>query len=223
MGARPLCRVAVLISGRGSNLQALMEACEEPDCPAEIVAVISNRADAAGLKRAQEAGIPTAVISHKDYDGREAFDAGLDAALTSYAPDLVCLAGFMRILTPGFVRRWEGRVLNIHPSLLPAFKGLETHARALAAGCRFAGCTVHFVAAEVDSGPIVIQAAVPIAPDDTPDSLAERVLIYEHRCYAQALTWFVQGRLLIEGEHVRVEGTTPPVTGLLNPQQWEER
>ncbi|MFN3826741.1 MAG: phosphoribosylglycinamide formyltransferase [Micavibrio sp.] len=189
-------RMAVLISGRGSNMDALIKACQDPSYPAEIVAVISNRPDAAGLHKAQKAGIQTAIVDHKAYQGREAFEAVLQETLQKFEPlDLVCLAGFMRILTAGFVNQWQGRMLNIHPSLLPAYKGLDTHARALADGCAQAGCTVHYVTPEMDDGPILVQKAVDILPDDTADSLAERVLEVEHGAYVEAVALFAGQKL----------------------------
>jgi formyltetrahydrofolate-dependent phosphoribosylglycinamide formyltransferase len=180
-------RAAILISGRGSNMEALIRAAAAPGYPAEIVGVLSNRADAGGLAFAREAGIATAVRSHKDFATRESFDATLDAVLREWRADLVCLAGFMRVLTPGFVAGWEGRMLNIHPSLLPAFKGLDTHVRALEAGVAEHGCTVHFVTAGLDDGPPILTARVPVLPGDTVENLAARVLAEEHRIYPEAL------------------------------------
>jgi formyltetrahydrofolate-dependent phosphoribosylglycinamide formyltransferase len=180
-------RVAILISGRGSNMEALIRAAAAPGYPAEIVGVLSNKADAGGLAIAAEAGIPTAVRRHQDYPTREAFDAALHAVLVGWDAEIVCLAGFMRLLTPGFVGKWEGRMLNIHPSLLPALRGLHTHERALAGGDREHGCTVHFVTAGLDQGPTILQARVPILPGDTAETLAARVLVEEHRIYPQAL------------------------------------
>lgn len=195
-------RIGVLISGRGSNLAALVEACQEDGYPAEIAAVISNRPGAAGLEIAKAAGIPARVIDHKDFASREAFDAELDKALRETRVDLVCNAGFMRLLTEGFVETWRDRQLNIHPSLLPAFRGLDTHRRALEASVRIAGCTVHFVRAEMDSGPIVAQAAVPVLPDDDAESLAARVLEAEHRLYPHALRLVASGAARVENERV---------------------
>lgn len=192
--------VVVLISGRGSNMQALVEA----DLP--VSAVISNRADAGGLAIAARHGIASAVVEHRRYASREAFEQALAAEIDQHAPRLVALAGFMRILTPGFVQRYAGRLLNVHPSLLPAFPGLDTHARALEAGVKLHGCTVHFVTAELDHGPIVAQAAVPVLADDTADSLAARVLREEHRIYPQAVRWFLEGRLAVRGNRVDVSG-----------------
>ena len=187
-------RVAVLISGRGSNMASLIEAAQDPAYPAEIVLVVSNRPEAGGLERARAAGIPTAVVDHKGHPDRASFDAALDATLRQHGIEIVCLAGFMRILTPGFVESWAGRMLNIHPSLLPAFKGTDTHARALAAGVARHGCTVHFVTPELDSGPIVAQAEVPVLPDDTEDALAARVLAQEHLLYPRALALVASGQ-----------------------------
>lgn len=189
-------RVAVLISGRGSNMAALIEAAKAPDYPAEIVLVVSNRPDAAGLAHARAAGIATAVVDHTKFSkNREAFDRELQAVLEAHRIDLVCLAGFMRLLTAWFVGRWSDRMLNIHPALLPAFKGLNTHARALAAGVKTHGATVHFVVPEMDSGPIIAQAEVPVLDGDTPETLAARVLAVEHRIYPEALRRVAEGRV----------------------------
>ncbi|MCX5493256.1 phosphoribosylglycinamide formyltransferase [Kaistia dalseonensis] len=193
-------RVAILISGRGSNMTALIEAARDPAYPAEIALVLSNRADAVGLERARRAGIRTTVVDHRAYPNRAAFDAAVNARLGVEGIDIVCLAGFMRILTADFVSAWHDRMINIHPSLLPLFPGLHTHERAIEAGMRLTGCTVHFVRAEMDSGPIIGQAAVPIAFDDTPDTLARRVLAAEHQLYPLALA-LVAGELV----HVRDE------------------
>ncbi|HNX71638.1 phosphoribosylglycinamide formyltransferase [Rivihabitans pingtungensis] len=195
--------IVILISGRGSNMQAIVEA-QLPG--ARIAAVIANRPDAAGLAWAAERGIATAALDHKAFASREDFDAALAAQIDAFAPDLVVLAGFMRILTPGFTQHYAGRMFNIHPSLLPAFPGLHTHQRALDAGCRLAGATVHFVTAELDHGPIVAQGAVAVADDDTADSLAAKVLRVEHQIYPQAVRWFVEGRLTLAGQRVRVDG-----------------
>jgi len=210
-------KVAVLISGRGSNLQALIEAARERDYPAEIVHVISNHPDAAGLERAAAAGIATSVVDHKGYRGREPFEAALNERLAATGAELVCLAGFMRLLTAGFVNTWRDRLINIHPSLLPAFPGLDTHARALAAGVRFAGCTVHFVRAEMDNGPIIVQAAVPIRPDDDEAALAARVLEAEHRAYPLAVALVASGRARVVGDTVAIDGAAPPAGFLMNP------
>jgi phosphoribosylglycinamide formyltransferase-1 len=196
-------RVAILVSGRGSNMAALIDAAKEPGFPAEIVAVISNRPNAGALDIARRAGIAIAVVDHKTFPSREDFDQALDAEIRSHTPDLVCMAGFLRLLTPGFIGKWEGRMLNIHPALLPSFKGLDTHARALEAGVRLHGCTVHLVTAEMDAGPIVAQAAVPVLNGDDEAALAARVLKAEHRLYAHALKAWGQGRArLVDGRVV---------------------
>lgn len=195
-------RIGVLISGNGSNLQALIDACANPDFPAEIALVIANKPDAYGLTRAKNAGIPAHVLNHKDYSGREAFDAAMHQLLQLHLVDVVCLAGFMRLLSEGFVRDWHNKLLNIHPSLLPSFKGAHAIRDALAAGVKITGCTVHFVRAEMDAGPIITQAAVAVLPQDTQESLAARVLEQEHRCYVQALRWFAEGRLVISDNKV---------------------
>jgi phosphoribosylglycinamide formyltransferase 1 len=208
-------KLGVLVSGRGSNLQALIDACANPAFPAEIGLVISNWAEALGLERAKYAGLPTGVIAHRDFANRDDFDAALDAALRRAGIELVCLAGFMRILGKGFVERWRDRLVNIHPSLLPAFPGLDTHRRALAAGIRFAGCTVHFVRAEIDAGPIIVQATVPVLAGDTEESLAVRVLEAEHRCYPLAVKLIAEGRVTVTQEKVTVRDPGPaPATGI---------
>lgn len=204
-GARK--RVAVLISGRGSNMQALVRACEQPDYPARIALVLSNKADAAGLAFAEDRGIATAVISHRDFATREAFDAALDARIRAHDIDFICLAGFMRILTPGFIRAWPDRMLNIHPSLLPSFRGLTTHQRALDAGVKIHGCTVHLVRPELDEGPILLQAAVPVMDDDDEESLGARVLAREHAIYPQALSLLVRGLVDVDGLRCRTKST----------------
>jgi len=191
--------VVILISGRGSNMEAIVQRCAAEGWPARVVAVVSNRADAAGLRFASSQGIATAVVDHRSFASREAFDAELARVVDGFAPDLLVLAGFMRILTPGFVQRFEGKLLNIHPSLLPAFPGLHTHRRALDAGCKLAGATVHFVTAELDHGPIVMQAAVPVRPGDDEAALATRVLATEHVIYPLAVRWFVEDRLRVAG------------------------
>ena len=187
-------KVVILISGRGTNLQALLEAA----LPCDIAAVISNRADAKGLDIAKSHGIPTAIIEHRDYPDRGSFDAALAKAIDACAPDIVALAGFMRILGAGFVSRYHGRLINIHPSLLPAYTGLDTHARALQDGVKIHGCTVHFVTHDLDHGPIIIQAAVPVLRDDTKQSLAARVLHEEHRIYAQAIRWLCKDKVALD-------------------------
>ncbi len=195
-------RIVILISGRGSNMEAIVRACAAEGWPAAVVAVLSNRPEAAGLAWAAGQGIATAALDHRQYADRAAFDTALAAEIDRHAPDLVVLAGFMRILTPAFVQRYDGRLLNIHPSLLPAFAGLHTHERALQAGCKVAGSTVHFVTAELDHGPIVLQAAVPVRVGDTADTLAARVLRGEHIIYPRAVRWFVEGRVALGADGV---------------------
>jgi len=187
-------RVGILISGRGSNMRALIEAAKDPAYPAEIVLVVSNVADAAGLVFAADAGIAAKVIPHKQFPTREAFDEALDAALVAARVEIVCLAGFMRILSDGFARKWERRLLNIHPSLLPAYKGTRVHERVIAAGERESGCTVHFVVPELDAGPAIAQAKVRVIPGDTPEMLAARILVEEHKLYPKALAMVAEGR-----------------------------
>jgi phosphoribosylglycinamide formyltransferase-1 len=199
-------RIAILISGRGSNMEAIVRACSAERWPAQVVAVVANRPDAGGLDFAAEHGIATSVVDHKAHPHREAFDATLADVLDSFAPDVVVLAGFMRILGAAFVRRFEGRLLNIHPSLLPAFPGLHTHRRALEAGCKAAGATVHFVTPELDHGPIVMQSVVPVRADDDELTLAARVLASEHVIYPKSVRWFVEGRLVLEGGVVLQRG-----------------
>lgn len=203
--------VVVLISGRGSNMQALLEA------GLPVSAVISNRADAKGLQTASARGVATRVIEHRGYATREAFDAALADAIDGFAPRLVALAGFMRILTPALVARYAGRLMNIHPSLLPAFPGLDTHARALAAGVKLHGCTVHFVTAELDHGPVIVQAAVPVVAGDDEASLAARVLAAEHRIYPAAVRWFLEDRLRVEGQRVIGRGLSESENTLISP------
>jgi phosphoribosylglycinamide formyltransferase-1 len=210
-------RTAILISGRGSNMRALIESCRAPTAPAEIALVLSNNPDAAGLAYAKDARIPTAVVDHRAYTERTAFDAEIERHLRAADVAFVCLAGFMRLLTPEFVEGWRNRMINIHPSLLPAFPGLDTHARALEAGVRFHGCTVHFVRQATDTGPIIIQAAVPVHADDRPDSLAARVLAEEHRIYPQALAWIAEGRVRVENERAVVAAAAAPEDVLVNP------
>ncbi len=188
-------KLAVLISGRGSKLQDLIEACAAPGFPAAVALAVSNNPDAQGLDRARAGGIPSAVVERRGYDDRDAFDEAISEVIDAHDADLVCLAGFMSILGSAFVERWRGRLINIHPSLLPAFPGLDTHARALAAGVREAGCTVHFVTTEVDAGPIIIQETVPVEPDDTAETLAALVLAAEHRLYPQAVRLIAEGRV----------------------------
>ncbi|MCC5978417.1 MAG: phosphoribosylglycinamide formyltransferase [Salinarimonas sp.] len=190
-------RTAILISGRGSNMASLLGAASAPDYPAEISLVLSNRPDAGGIARAQDAGIATRIVDHKAYPDREAFEQAMDAALVEAGIEIVCLAGFMRVLTPWFVRRWEGRMINIHPSILPLFRGTQTHRQALEAGVRVHGCTVHFVVPELDAGPIIAQACVPVYPGDDEAALAARVLVEEHRIYPQALAEVASGQALL--------------------------
>jgi phosphoribosylglycinamide formyltransferase 1 len=191
-------RIVILISGRGSNMRSIVEACESEKWPAQVAAVISSRSDAAGLAFAAQHGIAAMVVDHTTFATREAFDAAIAQAIDTHKPDLVVLAGFMRILGPDCVRRYEGRMLNIHPSLLPAFPGLHTHRRAIEAGCKLAGATVHFVTAQLDHGPIVLQAAVPLLAGDDEAALSDRVLAKEHVIYPRAVRWFVEGQLRIE-------------------------
>ncbi len=211
-------KVAVLISSRGSNMQALVRACQEDGFPAEITAVISNNPEAAGLDFAKSHDIPTKVINHRDYENREEFDAAISEYLESKQIDLICLAGFMRLLTPEFVNRWRDRIINIHPSLLPAFKGLHVHERAIESGARFTGCTVHVVRPEMDDGPIIAQAAVPILQDDTPESLANRILEQEHKIYPLALKLMGERKVKIHGSIARIENSEEPTSSLTNPK-----
>ena len=206
-------RFAVLISGNGSNLQALIDACQAGRIQGELVGVVSNRADAFGLERAKAAGIATQVLSNQAFADRESYDAALIQALESWNPDLLAMAGFMRILTPGFVQHFAGRMLNIHPSLLPKYQGVKTHARAIAAGDTVHGASVHFVTEELDGGPVVLQARVPIFPDDDEVTLAERVLSQEHQIYPLVINWFCQGRLTMVGTQACLDGQPLPVRG----------
>ena len=203
-------KIAVLISGRGSNLQALIDAANQPGWPAEIVLVISNVAGAQGLERAKAAGIPTTVINHKDFEDRETFDASMTEAIEKSAAgngaELVCLAGFMRLLSTHFIDHWRDRLINIHPSLLPAFKGLEVHQRVLDAGEEFSGCTVHFVRPEMDTGPILLQTKVPVQPGDAADTLAARVLEQEPVIYPEAVRLIAEGRVKVDGELALIDG-----------------
>lgn len=202
---RAMKNIVILISGRGSNMEAIVRAAQAERWPAKIVAIISNRADAAGLDFAAANGIPTAVVANKDYPSREAFDAVLQATIDRFSPDLVVLAGFMRILTAPFVAHYAGRMLNIHPSLLPLFPGLATHRQALAAGVKEHGVTVHFVTAELDHGPAVMQASIPVLPSDTEDSLAARLLVQEHIIYPRAIRMFIEGKVSMAQDQVHVD------------------
>jgi phosphoribosylglycinamide formyltransferase-1 len=207
---RRRARVGVLISGRGSNLQALLDAAADPSYPAEIALVISNVPEASGLERADAAGVPTQVIDHALFASRPGFEAAVTQALWEADCDLICLAGFMRVLTADFVERWQDRLINIHPSLLPAFPGLNTHAEAIAAGVRFSGATVHFVREAVDAGPIVGQAVVPVRAEDDAEALAARVLAAEHRLYPHCLRLIAEGRTRILGQRVEIDGARLP-------------
>jgi len=212
-------KIAILISGRGTNMQALIDYCSRTDAAAEIKLVISNAPDAVGLKRANDVGISTKVINHKQYSDRETFESVITKTLKFHKIELVCLAGFMRLLTNSFVDCWRDKLINIHPSLLPAFKGINTHERVIEAGVRFSGCTVHFVRTEMDSGPIINQAVVPILPDDNPDILAERVLAAEHLCYPHALSLIARGKTQIVDEKVLIEGSETEDTVICNPNE----
>ena len=206
---RAMRKIVILISGRGSNMQAVVNAADEQKWPARIAAVVSNRPDAPGLEFAAARGIPTVVVDSKAYPTRDDFDAALQAAIDRYAPDLVVLAGFLRILTAPLVNHYAGRMLNIHPSLLPSFPGLATHRQALAAGVKIHGATVHFVTPDLDHGPIVAQAAVPVLDTDTEETLARRVLEQEHLLYPRAIAWFIAGRLQLDNGSVKVAGDLP--------------
>ena len=210
-------RVGVLISGRGSNLQALLDAAQAPDCPFEIVLVLSNKAEVQGLERATAAGVATAVVDHRAYPDRETFEMTMTEALEAAGAELVCQAGFMRVVTSWFVTRWHDRLLNIHPSLLPAFPGLDTHERALAAGVKLHGCSVHLVRETVDQGPILGQAAVPVLPGDDAETLAARVLEAEHRLYPACLALYAAGRIDVRGETARLKTAPAPGGLLINP------
>ncbi len=216
-------RVAILISGRGSNMSALIEAAKNPESPTEIALVLSNKAGVAGLETARQAGIATAFVDHKIFAGREEFERSMQRVLEINRIDIVCLAGFMRILSPWFVSQWPAKMLNIHPALLPSYKGLDTHARALADGVKIHGCTVHFVVPELDAGPIIAQAAVPVLDGDTEKSLSARVLEQEHAIYPMALDWLADSRLQLDGNLVKLVDN--PISGrqvlnkiLINPE-----
>jgi len=214
---RKKVRTAILISGRGSNMQALVEAAQADDYPAEIVLIASNRPDAAGLEWAKARGLPTLAIDHKRYASRDAFEAALQNALTAAETELVALAGFMRLMTSDFVEHWRDRMINIHPSLLPSFKGLHTHERALAVGVKIAGCTVHFVRTEMDEGPIIGQAAVPVLSGDDPDTLAARVLAAEHRLYPASLKLVASGQVRVDGEKTVISQTSNLSSPIYSP------
>ncbi len=216
---KPRRRVGILISGRGSNMMSLVAAARAADYPADIVCVVSNRPQAAGLAWAREQGIAAHAVDHKAYATREAFEAALQAVLEGEGVELVALAGFMRIMTGGFVARWAGRMINIHPSLLPLYPGLHTHARALADGVRIVGCTVHHVIAEMDAGPIVAQGAVPVVDGDTPESLAERILRVEHVLYPQALALVASGVARLEDGRVRILTAVNQASRLISPEE----
>ncbi len=206
-------RIVVLISGGGTNLQAIIDACKQENYGGEVVAVVSNKADAYGLTRAQDADIATAVLSHKDFDSREDYDSALITEINNYQPDLVVLAGFMRILTPKFVQTYQGRLINIHPSLLPKYQGLHTHQRAIDAGDSEHGVSVHFVTEELDGGPVVLQAKVPVFPEDTAEDLAQRVHQQEHRIYPLVVNWCCSKRVTMTGENAMFDGVILPISG----------
>ena len=210
-------KLGVLVSGRGSNLQALIDACADDAYPAEIVLVVSNVAGVMGLERAEQAGLKTAVVNHKDFEGREPFEEALNGVLNEAGVELICLAGFMRLLTDGFVNGWHDRIINIHPSLLPSFKGLDVQQKAIDAGVRFSGCTVHFVRPAMDSGPIIVQAVVPILGGDDAGALAARILVEEHRIYPLAVRLIAENRVSVDGQRVIVDGADTPAGSLINP------
>lgn len=212
-------KIAVFISGRGSNLQALIDACREPDYPAEIGLVLSNVPGAAGLDRARQADLPTCVIDHKGFEDRKGFEDEVLGELDKAEVGLVCLAGFMRLLSDNILRPWHNRVVNIHPSLLPSFKGVHVHEQVIESGARLSGCTVHFVRPAMDNGPIIIQAAVPVLPDDDPETLAARVLMQEHRIYPMAVRYIAEGRVRISAERVIIDGAPAPDAALCNPSE----
>ncbi|PLX34254.1 MAG: phosphoribosylglycinamide formyltransferase [Hyphomicrobiales bacterium] len=210
-------KIGILISGRGSNMQALVKAAAEPDYPAEVAVVISNRPDALGLEYARHVGLPAVTIDHKAYDSREAFERELDRVLRQYGTELICNAGFMRLLTAGFVDAWHDRQINIHPSLLPAYKGLHSHERVLADGVKITGCSVHFVRTAMDAGPIIAQAAVPVLEGDEPGDLAARVLQAEHQLYPHALKLVAEGRARVRDEKVVIDGNDRAAPALFSP------
>lgn len=210
-------KLAVLISGRGSNLQSLIDACAAPDYPAQIVLVLSNKPDAFGLERAADADIPAAALDHTAFASKADFEAALDAAITQSGAQMICLAGFMRLLSTAFMEKWAGKVINIHPSILPSFKGLHTHRQTLEAGVKIAGCTVHFVVPEMDAGPIIVQAAVPVLPGDDEEALAARVLEQEHLIYPRAVRWIAEGRVSVEGQLVKIKGASTHASAIIAP------
>tara|TARA_R110002096_G_scaffold271603_3_gene465328 strand:- start:139 stop:792 length:654 start_codon:yes stop_codon:yes gene_type:complete len=210
-------RLGVMISGSGTNLQALIDACKSADYPAEICVVISNRPKAKGLKRAQDAGIEAVALDHKEYADRASFEDAIHECLKEHRVQLVCLAGFMRILNPEFVNRWKDRMINIHPSLLPSYKGLHTHARAIEDGVRFGGCTIHYVRPEMDNGPIIMQTAIPIAADETEESLAAKTLAYEHQMYPAAVRMIAEGKARVSGNRVVFKDVELGNYGLISP------
>ncbi len=210
-------KLGVMISGSGTNLQAIIDACAEVDYPAEIQVVISNRPEVKGLERAEKAGIKATCIDHREFETREAFEDAVHDCLKEHNVELVCLAGFMRILNSDFVNRWRDRMINIHPSLLPSYKGLHTHARAIEDGVRFGGCTIHFVRPEMDNGPILMQAAIPIAYDETPESLAAKTLVYEHKMYPAAIRMIAEGKARVSGNKVAFNGIDSGDVGIISP------
>ena len=212
--------IVILISGRGSNMEALLNEVDAGDLPVRVAAVIANRPAAKGLETAAKKGVATRVVDHQEFASREAFDAALSAAIDTFSPDLVVLAGFMRILSEAFVVHYEGRLINIHPSLLPSFPGLHTHRRALDEGVRVHGCTVHFVTPALDHGPIIVQAVVPVIDGDDEASLAARVLVQEHQVYPMAVRWFVEGRLVLEAGHVRLHASQAGASALVSPVEY---
>ena len=214
-------RVAVLLSGRGTNLRALIDSCHSAENPANIVSVISNNPEAPGLLLADEKGITTTIIDHKSFSDRGAFESELIEKLEVAETDLVCLAVYMRLLTPIFVNHWHNRLINVHPSLLPAFRGLNTHRRVLELGARFTGCTVHFVRPEMDDGPIIVQAVTAVYPDDTEETLSKRVLLLEHRCYPLALRWIADGKVRVIDERVAIDNTDTDKVWFVNPKPRE--
>ena len=210
-------KVAVLISGRGSNLESLARACAGAESPVRIVLVVSNNPDAPGLNIATQKGLQSVVLDHRTFASRNDFERALDSVLAKAEVELICLAGFMRLLSPWFIEAWHDRIINIHPSLLPSFKGLETHRRAIEAGVRFSGATVHYVRAEMDDGPILTQAVVPVLPDDTPERLAKRVLAAEHQIYPQTLRLIAQGKIHLNNDRTEIKGTSWPSTTMIAP------